>query len=121
MPASITAGTPNTCSIEVPLANLNKKNNIEQVIALVLDTRTGVVVNAEAKRFDGGESSGIESAAADASATVTGAAGEIIINGNFSRADVYTLSGVLVGRTSALAPGVYVVNVDGRAHKVMVR
>lgn len=45
---------------------------------------------------------------------------EIVINGQYTVAQVYTASGALTGRTS-LAPGIYIVRVDNDIYKVNIR
>lgn len=122
VPATIVAATANPCSIEVPLANVYDVAHIENVIAMVMDQRTGVVLNASSIPLsEVKEYTGLGSVAVAAAATVTGGKGSISVTGNYRSVSVYTLSGMAVGRTRDLAPGVYVVNVDGRAHKVVVR
>ncbi len=54
------------------------------------------------------------------SVNVYGGEGEIIINGDYSHVEVYSVSGQLQGSLN-VAPGLYIVNVDGTAHKVVVR
>lgn len=63
--------------------------------------------------------SGIGDAAAD-KVTVTGASGEIIIEGDYEYARVYDLSGRSMPGLH-VPPGLYIVNVDGQAYKVIVR
>ncbi len=52
---------------------------------------------------------------------VYGGEGCIIIDGIYDRADVYDISGSRTDRTDSLAPGIYVVVVDGHTSKVAVR
>lgn len=52
--------------------------------------------------------------------TVIGTQGQIIINGEYTNAAVYDLSGRAFG-TENLPAGVYIVRVDGTSHKVVVR
>ena len=52
--------------------------------------------------------------------SVVGGNGEIIINGDYNRAEVYNLAGQQMGSLNVPA-GVYVVRVDGTATKVVVR
>lgn len=51
---------------------------------------------------------------------VVGGEGEIIISGDYNNAVVYNLSGVMMPSLK-VAPGMYIVNVDGQATKVIVR
>ena len=50
----------------------------------------------------------------------TGGIGEILINGDYTTAEVYTLDGRATGLTG-LAAGVYIVRIDGRTTKVVVK
>ena len=52
---------------------------------------------------------------------VYGGEGCIIIDGAYDHADVYDISGSRTNRTESLAPGIYVVVVDGNTSKVAVR
>lgn len=52
---------------------------------------------------------------------VLGGVGEIIISGSYDTAEVYNLAGVRMGSLSGLEKGVYIVNVDGIASKVVVK
>ncbi len=51
---------------------------------------------------------------------VTSNNGEIIINGEYNNVDVYNMSGIRMGSLN-VAPGIYIVNVDGNVSKVLVR
>lgn len=57
---------------------------------------------------------------AESNATVTGGIGEIVINGEYSNVDVYNMSGMRMSSLN-VAPGVYIVVVDGSVTKVAVR
>lgn len=52
--------------------------------------------------------------------SVIGGVGEIVINGEYDNVEVYTISGQAVN-TLNVAPGMYIVNVDGNVSKVIVR
>ncbi|MDE7136582.1 MAG: hypothetical protein K2N91_08105, partial [Muribaculaceae bacterium] len=74
--------------------------------------------------------SGIEDVVTDGEAAaanrVYALSGQIVIEGEYAQASVYTLSGqnVFTGKligNIAVAPGIYIVNVDGNATKVLVR
>lgn len=56
----------------------------------------------------------------DNDVTVTGGVGEIVINGFYDNVQVYTLAGQAVNSLT-VAPGMYIVNVDGKVSKVIVR
>ena len=53
-------------------------------------------------------------------ATVSGGIGEIIINGSYRHVTVHNLQGVAQG-SLRVAPGLYLVNVDGHTTKVLVK
>jgi len=52
--------------------------------------------------------------------SVVGGYGNILISGDYSRAEVYNISGARVG-AEGLQRGIYLVRVDGRTYKVMVK
>lgn len=52
--------------------------------------------------------------------SVIGGTGEIIISGEYNRAEVYTITGQAVGSLNVPA-GLYIVNVDGKTTKVLVK
>jgi 1,4-alpha-glucan branching enzyme len=54
------------------------------------------------------------------SVNVRGGQGEIIVDGEYNHINVYTIAGQAVGTTN-LAAGLYIVNVDGTATKVLVK
>lgn len=67
--------------------------------------------------------SGIEDITSDlagSAVTVSGEEGEIVISGDYTNAEVYNLQGALMG-TLHVPAGIYVVRVDGVAHKVLVK
>lgn len=51
---------------------------------------------------------------------VKGGIGEIIVEGDYDYMNVYTLTGAITSNEN-LAPGIYIVIVDGVSHKVVVR
>lgn len=66
---------------------------------------------------------GVEDLEADLTApaaTVAVDGNNIVINGEYTSAQAYNLAGQAVGM-QGLRPGLYLVNVDGQTHKVMVR
>lgn len=66
-----------------------------------------------------GTMTGIDTAeASDVKVSVSG--GDICISGNYETAEAYTLSGARTG-LSSLPSGIYLVRVDGAAHKVIVK
>lgn len=65
---------------------------------------------------------GIDETAADAGAaySVTAVGGDIVVLGSYTTAEAYTPAGVRVPM-QGVAPGLYIVVVDGRASKIVVR
>ncbi len=51
---------------------------------------------------------------------IYGGVGQIIVEGEYTNLDVYNLAGVRLVNEN-LAPGVYIVNVDGTTAKVLVK
>lgn len=76
-------------------------------------------------KFDTTGLTGIESVGADeAKAKVLAGAGEINVEGEASAIEVYNAGGALISNGSAnvkCAPGLYIVRVDGKATKVIVK
>ena len=65
---------------------------------------------------------GVEDIINDGNATlVLGGVGEIVIVGDYTSAEVYTLEGRRIDRLDSLAKGIYIVLVDGTTHKVAVK
>ncbi len=119
IPSTIEAGQVYTCEYNVDLSNVKKKAN-SSIVAMVLDGTTGVVLNAEKISYD--DLSGINDAvlSQQGAAVVRGLKGEIAIEGAYKQAQAYTLSGQAVS-LKGLTPGLYLVNVDGNTHKVIVK
>ena len=63
---------------------------------------------------------GIDSPIADSGFSVSGADGKIVILGEYDKAEVYSISGQRMPSLDVPA-GLYIVNVDGRTSKVIVR
>lgn len=121
LPAAVEAGEEYTFDYELSFKGV-RKNKIKDahVVMLVLDAATGTVLNA-CKAGQAEEWLGIGSVAADKpAAKVYGLDGAIAIEGEYTSVDVYTIAGQKVG-TEGLAPGIYVVCVDGVATKVQVK
>lgn len=86
---------------------------------------TAVAVNLPANGFAlyvTGDNAGIDDITADSSDfTVIGGMGEIIIRGSYTRAQVYSISGISYGNRLQVPTGMYIVVVDGHACKVAVK
>jgi hypothetical protein len=63
---------------------------------------------------------GVDDVMVDNAAEVGVSNGQIVINGDYRHAEVYNLAGVRQAG-GQLAPGLYIVNVDGRVSKVIVK
>lgn len=96
------------------------------VLVYLINALNGVIENAVAVPQSDFGLSGVTMASEDRGAMVKSIDGGIVVEGNFSRAALYTLSGQIVGEIHSgaafsLLPGLYIVNVDGKATKVIVK
>lgn len=57
----------------------------------------------------------------EGSTRVYGSEGRIVVEGDYTTVSAYTLTGIPTAGLDNLAPGIYIVNVDGAATKVIVR
>lgn len=123
LPASVEAGKKYTYDFTLNLSGFNPDNS--HVIALLVNSETGVIENAASVSISG--TGAVDSAVAEGSAlSVTGAAGAVVFNGEYKSASIYTTSGMLVataaGEASVVLPaGLYVVKADDTVAKVVVR
>lgn len=119
IPSNITALTPYTYELSVPLTAVKGDNF--RIIGMIVDTKTGQIVNAT--RFTTSKS-GVEDILTENAqeVSVAGGYGSITVTGAADAA-VYTLAGVKVadGSADGLAAGVYVVRADGKSYKVLVK
>lgn len=119
IPSNITALTPYTYELSVPLTAVKGDNF--RIIGMIVDTKTGQIVNAT--RFTTSKS-GVEDILTENAqeVSVAGGYGSITVTGAADAA-VYTLAGVKVadGSAEGLAAGVYVVRADGKSYKVLVK
>lgn len=124
VPATLSAYTPNEFYYTMPLNSVSNPDNIN-AIALLINKKTKVIENAimvKPSQFTG-IGSVIDSAK---SVAVRGGAGAIEITGDYKHAEVYTISGMKVAEASvdssiAVPAGLYIVRVDGKAKKVIVK
>ncbi|MCC8113158.1 MAG: Omp28-related outer membrane protein [Bacteroidales bacterium] len=119
IPSTVVAGEDYTCEYTVDLSNVKKTANTS-IVAMLIDGDTGVILDADKMTCD--ELSGINDAvlSQQGAAVVRGLKGEIAIEGSYQKAQAYTLSGQAVS-LKGLTPGLYIVNVDGQSHKVIVK
>lgn len=119
IPSNITAYTPYTYELSLPLTAVKGDNF--RIIGMIVDTKTGQIVNAA--RFSTSKS-GVEDIITENAqeVSVSGGYGSITVTG-VAEAAVYTLAGVKVadGSAEGLAAGVYVVRADGKSYKVLVK
>lgn len=119
IPSNITALTPYTYELSLPLTAVKGDNF--RIIGMIVDTKTGQIVNAT--RFTTSKS-GVEDILTENAqeVSVAGGYGSITVTGAADAA-VYTLAGVKVadGSAEGLAAGVYVVRADGKSYKVLVK
>lgn len=101
------------------------RNRYNTVVVCLINALNGAIENAVAvpyAEFHQTSASTIEASAAGA----TGSRGAIILTGDFERAEIYTAAGARTAAASAAgtlpaAPGLYIVSIDGKAAKVIVR
>ena len=126
IPSSVERNTQYTYKTTINTTNISKLWNCH-VVAMLLDTKTGRVVNAAkvTPYF-----SGVEGIADDSNSAIniSGVTGGILVNGNVTDVNVYAIDGSVV-RTSAesgminVAPGIYIVkavSADGQGTTVKV-
>ncbi len=122
LPTSIKAGETYSYSVDVDLSNVRgKKYN---VIAFILDKDGQEILNSAVLATD--KDSAVEGIEADSATMVYGVNGGIVIKGDYNNAEVISIDGKKVAAVSGkeyvkLASGIYIVNVDGNASKVIVK
>ncbi|MDE6339211.1 MAG: hypothetical protein K2K97_05425 [Muribaculaceae bacterium] len=107
----------------LPLTTVTKDN--VNLIAFVIDNADGHVVNVAQKTIDL-TSSGVKEINSDGNYIVKALQGKVEVDGQFNTAKVFSISGENMGSISqegeiSLSGGIYIVVVDGKAHKVLVR
>lgn len=121
-PENIIANEEYTCEDDFSIANVTDSDFY--VTAAIIDNNTGAVINCRQVKVS---NSGVNEIAGDMDAvSVSAAEGHIAISGRYALAAVYDFSGMKVAEASGEAeisvnPGMYIVNVDGTSHKVMVK
>lgn len=122
LPASIKAGETYTYSVEADLANV--EGETYKVIAFILDKESQEILNSTVLATD--MAAAVEGIEAENMAKVYGVNGGIIIDGEYNSAEVISIDGKKVASVSGkdyvkLAAGIYIVNVDGKTSKVIVK
>jgi len=122
VPKTIKAGEPISFEYDVPMTGV-KRAKYAVIVAMLLDGETGCVVNAAVTDYE----SGVECIDNDGKlANVVPGKGMITVKGEVTNTIVYSMSGAQMacinGEGSVNLPaGIYVVNVDGKAVKAIVR
>lgn len=123
LPSEIEAEKLYTCSQTLSLANVTKEDFY--VTVMIIDNMDGSVLNAT--QISVSDLSGVEGIAADGNdVAVIGSNGKIAIKGVYAAASVYDMEGRKVAEFGgsdeiSVAAGFYIVNVDGKAFKVIVK
>lgn len=122
LPASIKAGETYTYSVEANLANV--KGDTYKVIAFVLDKENQEILNSSILATD--MAAAVEGVEAENAAKVYGINNGILIKGDYNNAQVVSIDGKTVATVSGkeyvkLASGIYIVKVDGKTSKVVVK
>lgn len=120
IPSSIKAGEPIKFDYDVKLTNVSKYEN-SVIVAMVIDNRTGSIINAAKTDYQ----SGVETVNNE-NAKIIASKGSIAVNGEFENAFIYNLAGHKMAQIKgngvvSLPAGIYLVNVDGNVRKVIVR
>lgn len=112
LPSSIEKNTPYSYSTTINASNITDIRNVH-LIALLLDTKTGRVMNAAKVKPD---LSGVDNITSDENAniSITGVVGGILVKGDVDKLNVYGIDGSIVNIAGAtdmisVAPGLYVV------------
>ena len=127
VPASISAYVYNPYSYTMTIPSTVSNPDNLSAIAYLLNTKTGAIENAVVVRPAQFVTTGIDAVVDSASAvTVAGGVGAINISGDYTRAEVYSISGMKVAQSVAgssieLPSGLYIVRVDGLVKKVLVK
>lgn len=121
LPSQIEADALNRCSQTLSLEYVN--NEQFYVTVMIIDNVEGSVLNAA--QVVVGVDNGVDSPA-DGSPVVKGSEGAIEITGAYSKAAVYDMQGVNLAIVEGepvipVAPGLYIVNVDGKSRKIIVK
>lgn len=121
-PAMIESGKDYTFSHTLSLENVKGKTFF--VTAMIIDTADGSILNAN--QVVAGEGSGLVEVGDNDGIKVKGSEGSIRISGNYASAIVYDLQGAKVAVANgepyiALAPGLYIVTIEGKGRKVLVK
>ena len=123
IPTSVKEGEEYIYQTEMTLKDVTKDK--VNLIAFIVDNVDGSVVNAKSVEVDLTDS-GIADTVTTRGYKVSVTPGAITVDGDFGKAEVYAISGEKVGtlETSgslSVSSGIYVVNVDGKADKLLVK
>lgn len=122
-PTQISASEPCEMNMEISLDNVTDVNETT-VVAIILNGRNGTVVNS--KQMKVSELVGIDEIASAATVKIMAGKGTLTVEGDFTRAEVYSVAGVRMaslsaGETVNLPAGLYIVKAGEKSQKVMVK
>ncbi|MDE6768622.1 MAG: hypothetical protein K2J78_02730, partial [Muribaculaceae bacterium] len=122
LPASIKAGETYTYSVKADLSKV--KGDTYNVIAFILDKDMQEILNSTVLTTD--MAAAVEGVEAVNAAKVYGVNNGIVIKGEYSKAEVISIDGKKMAEVSGkeyvkLASGIYIVKVDGKTTKVVVK
>lgn len=115
-PESIKKGQKVSCTTSIPVGDTT--GGKLKVVALIIDTVTGEVMNAERVDVSGG--AGVGSIGNDSGISIVSENGSITVSGA-SDVKFYNLAGMRLAKAENLSAGVYLVVADGKSFKVAVK
>lgn len=121
LPANVEVGETYTSKMTMPISAVNGESFY--VTALLVDRNSGSVINC--KQIPVTRESGVEYTEADGFRVISGA-GQLSVAGEFAAAQIYDLGGRMIAAlnsetTVTLPAGMYIVVVDGKAFKTLVK
>lgn len=122
LPASIKAGETYSYSVKADLSNV--KGDTYKVVAFILDKEGQEILNSAVLSTD--KAAAVEDVEALSAAKVYGVNNGIIIKGEYKNAEVLSIDGKKMAEIYGkeyvkLASGIYIVKVDGKTSKVVVK
>lgn len=123
LPTNIEKGESYSYSTTLPTTAIKDINNCK-VVVLLLDYKTGKIINAA--KFKMTDAAAVEGISSDTELSVTTAQGAIIINGECADATVYGIDGKIVAKASGantinVGKGIYIVKANGIAGNTLTR
>lgn len=118
LPRTVKAGQKYEADITMSIPNVKEIGNCK-VVTMLVDTRTGYIVNAARLNLTKGDDSGVGAIEGESAVSFSIIDGTVYANGS-DEVEVYDLTGARVAN-SGLAKGIYVVRGAGAVGKVLVR